>query len=137
MDLDLENLEPAVRRTIALGVDRAAAWSRLADAAGLRSWLAEEVDLEIRPGARGTIRLAEDDTRLVEVEEVELRRRVSLVWRKPDGEPSLVELTLDDIADGTQLTVIEMPLLTLRALAVSVEEQSSAGRGPAMFAAAT
>lgn len=135
MDLDLGNLEQAVRRTIVLPVDRREAWRKLADAAGLRSWLAEEVDLEVRAGARGTIRLAGEDIRLVEVEEVEPMRRVSLVWRQPDEEPSLVELTLDDVEHGTQLTVIEMPILALRVFAAGVEEQSNAGGGPAMLAA--
>lgn len=135
MNLDPEGLELALRRTIVLPGDRREAWKRLADADGLRSWLAEEVDLEIRAGARGTIRLAEEELRLVEVEEVEPMRRLSLVWRQPDGEPSLVELTLDEVEDGTRLTVIEMPILTLRAAAASIESQSSASRGPAMLAA--
>jgi uncharacterized protein YndB with AHSA1/START domain len=135
MELDLGNLEQAVRRSIVLGVDRREAWRKLADADGLSSWLAEEVDLEVRAGARGTIRLAGDDIRLVEVEEVESMRRLSLLWREPDGEPSLVEITLDDTEHGTQLTVIEMPTLALRVLAASIESQSHAGRGPTMLAA--
>lgn len=134
MDLEADDLEQAVRRTTVLPVDRASAWSRLADAAGLKSWLASEVDLEVRPGAKGTVRLQNGETRLVEVEEVEPTRRLSLVWCKPGGDPSLVELTLDDLEESTVLTVIEMPVLALRAVAATLERESHAPHGPAMLA---
>jgi uncharacterized protein YndB with AHSA1/START domain len=135
MDLERDELEQAVRRKIVLPVDRPTAWSRIADAAGLRSWLADEVDLDVRPGAQGTIRWHGGETRLVEVEEVEPTRRVCLIWRELDGEPTLVELTLQDVQQGTSLTVVEMPLRTLRAFASAAERQSSAPRGPQMLAA--
>lgn len=136
MDLEQHDLEQAVRREIVLAVDREIAWRRLADAAGLRSWLADEVDLEVRKGARGTIGWLTGETRLVEVEEVEPLRRVCLVWREPEGEPSLVELTLDDVEGGTRLVVVEMPLLTLRAVAATIEGQAGGGdRGPSMLVA--
>jgi len=135
MDLEPEpeTIEQAVRREIVLPVDRQAAWSRLADAAGLQSWLAEEVELEIRRGARGTIRWRDGSTRLVEVEDVEQLRRICLIWREPDGEPSLVELTLDDVEQGTRLIVVEVPILTLRLVASTLECESDR-RGPQMLA---
>jgi hypothetical protein len=134
MDLEPETLEQAVRREIVLPVDRLTAWSRLADATGLQSWLADEVELDIRRGARGTIRWRDGSTRLVEVDEVEQLRRVCLVWREMDGEPSLVELTLDDVEQGTRLIVVEMPILVLRAVASAVEHESDRDRGPQMLA---
>ncbi len=134
MDLEPETLEQAVRREIVLPVDRQTAWSRLADATGLQSWLADEVELDIRRGARGTIRWRDGSTRLVEVDEVEQLRRVCLVWREMDGEPSLVELMLDDVEQGTRLIVVEMPILVLRAVASAVEHESDRDRGPQMLA---
>lgn len=135
MDLEDEELEQAVRREIVLSVDRPTAWSRLADAVGLQSWLADEVDLDVQPGAHGTVRWHDGQTRLVEVEEVEPARRLCLIWRERNGEPSLVELTLDDVRQGTRLTVVEMPLRTLHAFASTAERESGAPRGPQMLAA--
>ncbi len=134
MDLEPETLEQAVRREIVLPVDRQAAWSRLADAAGLQLWLADEVKLEIRRGAQGTVRWRDGSTRLVEVEEVEHMRRICLLWREPDGEPSLVELTLDDVEQGTRLIVVEVPILVLRAVTRAVECESDHPHGPQMLA---
>lgn len=134
MELEREDLEQAVRREIVLPVDRETAWSRLADAEGLRSWLAQEVSLEVSPGARGWVRLHDGERRLVEVEEVHPLRRVSLVWRERGGEPSLVELTLDDVQEGTRLIVVEMPIPALRAVAETVVQESQSGRGPLMLA---
>lgn len=136
MELEREDLEQAVRREIVLPADRETAWLKLADAEGLQSWLAEEVDLEVRPGAQGTIRLHDGETRLVEVEEVTPQRRVSLIWREPSGEPSLVELTLDDVQEGTRLIVVEMPLPALRAVAETIVREGESSEGPRMLALA-
>jgi hypothetical protein len=58
----------------------------------------------------------------------------------PGGEPSLVELTLDDTGDGrTRMVVVEVPLPALRAVAArTVWASAAAGRarGPRMAVAA-
>ena len=131
MKLDRE----AVRRETVLPVDRDTAWSAPCDADGLETWLADQVDLEVRQGAQGTLRLDGGEQRLVTVEEVEQGRRLSLSWREPHGEPSLVEITLDDAPEGTRLVVVEMPLLALRAIASGLEAgRFSGAQGPQMLA---
>ncbi len=123
-----------VRREVELSVDRAAAWAEVSRLAG---WLADEVDLVLSPGAQGTFRWADGTRRDAVVEEVEPGRRLAFTWCGEDGEPSLVELTLDDApAGGTILTVVEVPLVELRVASRAVVAGSErAGRGPAMVAA--
>jgi uncharacterized protein YndB with AHSA1/START domain len=129
--------QQAVRREVLLPVDRDTAWASLCDAAALASWLADEVDVEIRPGAEGIVRWASGEERHVAIDEVVERRRIVLCWRLPDGDPSIVELTLDDVAGGTRLAVIELPVLTLQAVG-SALDQGSGGipAGPQMASVA-
>jgi uncharacterized protein YndB with AHSA1/START domain len=106
----------AVRRELVLPFPRDEAWPLLGEPEELETWYAEEVDLEIREGARGTVRLAEGERDAV-VEEVVPGRRLALRLADPDDPDAgtLVELTLDDVADGTRLVVVELPLRALPA----------------------
>ena len=108
--------EPAVRRELVLPVSRDAAWAMLGDPAGLAEWLADEVELELREGAEGTFRWSTGEERRATVEELADRRRLVLRWHEPGGPASIVELTLDDVADGTRLVVVELPERVLRAV---------------------
>jgi uncharacterized protein YndB with AHSA1/START domain len=126
----------AVRREVILPVARDVAWRALADADGLSGWLADEVELEIREGANGTMSWRGGEQRRVSVEEVTDQRRLALHWCEPGGEPSLVELTLEDAEAGTRLTVIEVPLVTLRAVTAAVSEYEAPAAGPQMRALA-
>jgi uncharacterized protein YndB with AHSA1/START domain len=125
----------AVRRQTILAVGREKAWRALSDADGLSSWLADEVELEVKEGARGRLRWHSGEERLVTVEEVREHRRLALSWCEPGGEPSLVELTLDDVPGGTRLVAIEMPLCVLRAVAAGFERRIDRMPGPQMLAA--
>jgi uncharacterized protein YndB with AHSA1/START domain len=131
----------AVRRETVLDAPRDAVWALVADPDGLATWLADDVALDaVEPGARGV--MTEDgERRHVTIEEVEDGRRVALSWCAPGGEPSLVELTLDDDlgddgAPRTRMVVIEIPLVTLRVAAISTVHAASATRGPQMALAA-
>jgi uncharacterized protein YndB with AHSA1/START domain len=75
--------------------------------------------------------------RRVTIEEVEAGRRVALSWCAEDGDPSLVELTLDDADDAatTRLVVVEIPLVTLRVASITTVRAASAARGPQMATA--
>jgi uncharacterized protein YndB with AHSA1/START domain len=126
----------AVRREATLPVDRDTAWAALCDADELATWLADEVELEIREGAEGTLRWRSGEERLAVIEEVEERRRIALRWREPGGEPSIVELTLDDVPGGTRLVVIELPVISLDVVAAALLETGpGATGGPQMVAA--
>jgi uncharacterized protein YndB with AHSA1/START domain len=127
--------EQVVRRETILPVDREIAWEALCDADELAAWLADEVELEIRPGAQGTLRWESGEERRAMVEEVDPCRRLVLRWWEHGGQESLVELTLDDVPEGTRLVVIEVPVAALRVAAVGLEAGSSAARGPRMAAA--
>lgn len=127
----------AVRRETVLDAPRDEVWARIASPEGLASWLADEVALDaVEPGASGTV--VEDGVqRRVTIDEVEDGRRVALSWCADDGDPSLVELTLDDVeAERTRLVVVELPLVTLRVATVATVRAASAARGPQMAALA-
>ena len=105
----------AVRRETVLDAPRDAVWALVAEPEGLATWLADDVDLdEVAPGASGTV-TEDGELRHVTIEEVQEGRRVALSWCAPGGEPSLVELTLDDDGDQrTRMVIVEVPLVTLR-----------------------
>jgi uncharacterized protein YndB with AHSA1/START domain len=125
----------AVRRETVLDAPRDAVWERIASPEGLASWLADDVALDaVEPGARGEV-VEDGERRHVTIEEVEDRRRVALSWCADGGEPSLVELTLDDEdEDRTRMVVVELPLVTLRVATVTTVRAASASRGPQMAA---
>jgi uncharacterized protein YndB with AHSA1/START domain len=130
----------AVRRETVLDAPRDAVWARIASPEGLASWLADEVALdEVAPGASGTV-VEDGVARRVTIDEVEDGRRVALSWCADGGEPSIVELTLDDAededAERTRMVVVELPLVTLRAATVAAVRAASAARGPQMAALA-
>ncbi|WP_320670557.1 SRPBCC domain-containing protein [Patulibacter defluvii] len=122
-------VDPVVRRELWLDAERDAVWAMLADADGLAEWLADEVALEVVPGAEGEIGWEDGERRRVVVEEVAERRRVVLRWWQEDGPESLVELTLDDVDGGTRLVVVELPVVALRAVGRWLP--AAVGPGPA------
>ena len=131
----------AIRRETVLDAPRDAVWALVAEPEGLATWLADDVDLdEVAPGASGTV-TEDGEPRRVTIEEVQEGRRVALSWCAPGGEPSLVELTLDDDlgdddAPRTRMVVVEIPLVTLRVATISTVHAASATRGPQMALAA-
>lgn len=128
--------DEVVRREIALDVDRDTAWAALADPEGLETWLAESVDVEIREGAEGTITDHDGTVRDAGVEEVSPGRRLALRWAAPGEAPTIVELTLDDLADGgTRLVVVEVPVAVVHAVSTRVIATTSANQGPSLVAA--
>lgn len=129
----------AVRRETVLDAPRDEVWARIASPEGLASWLADEVSLAaVEPGASGTV--VEDGVqRRVTIDEVEDGRRVALSWCADDGDPSVVELTLDDEPGDdrrTRMVVVELPLVTLRVATLATVRAASAARGPQMAALA-
>jgi uncharacterized protein YndB with AHSA1/START domain len=124
----------AVRRETELDAPREDVWALVSEPEGLATWLADEVALDaVEPGARGTV-TEHGEERHVTIEDVEPGRRVALSWCAPGGEPSLVELTLDDLPideDGerrTRMVVVEIPLVTLRVVsAPAISARGAAG----------
>jgi uncharacterized protein YndB with AHSA1/START domain len=92
-----------VTRDVVLTVGTEVAWELLTDPDELSTWLGE-----LSPDGRlvehdGTVR------RLV-VDHVDEGHQVGFVWWGDDGAASRVELTLDEHADGSRVTVTETPL---------------------------
>ena len=138
--MELHEAIGALRRETILDAPRDAVWALVAEPEGLATWLADDVDLPaVEPDATGTV-LEDGELRHVTIEEVEDRRRVALSWCAPGGEPSLVELTLDDAPDGrTRMVVVEVPLVTLRAVSDQTTRALAdprRARGPQMAVAA-
>lgn len=128
----------AVRRELDLPCDRAAAWPLIADPSELATWLADEVDVEVRPGATGTVRHADGGVRDVVVEEVAVARRVVLRWWAREAGPegaTVVELTLDDLpGGGTRLAVVELPAVALVAVGTALVPPAGRPTGPTLLA---
>lgn len=101
------DLAPAdVSRSIELPVSVGEAWESIRDAEGLSRWLGDRVELDVVPGAAGTI--AEGDvTRRVVVTEVDEGRSVGLVWwdEAAPEEASVVTIALAPGGDGDTTTV--------------------------------
>jgi uncharacterized protein YndB with AHSA1/START domain len=134
--MELHEEMGAIRRETVLDADRDAVWELVADPDGLATWLADDVELEaVAPGERGVV-VEAGELRHVTIEEVEDRRRVALSWCAPGGDPSLVELTLDDAEEGrTRMVVVELPLVALRVASTVAVTGAQRARGPQMAAA--
>jgi uncharacterized protein YndB with AHSA1/START domain len=94
-----------VRREIVLPLSREEAWELLADPA----WLADEVEFAAEEGGLVEAAWEDGETRVGVVEELEPERRVRFRWMG-EQDASEVEWTLDDVAAGTRLVVVERAL---------------------------
>lgn len=97
-----------VRRSIDVGAPGAEVWKAITDDALLSDWLAEEVEIDPRPGGALSCR-AEDGERTGVVELAEEEQRLVFTWGGA-GEASRVEIDLQPLPAGTRLTVRETRL---------------------------
>lgn len=98
-----------VTRELVLPVSPTEVWEALTDPNRLEEWFASEVELELEPGGRGLFRWGSGEVRRAFVEEVEPERRFAFRWREEASptEESRVEFTIEEVEDGTRLTVTE------------------------------
>jgi uncharacterized protein YndB with AHSA1/START domain len=101
--------ETEVRREVVLGDDREAVWEAITEPERLEEWFATEVALDLRPGGEGVFRWEDGSVRRATVEVVEPGRRLGFRWEDENGDepPSCVELTVEEVEDGTRLVVVE------------------------------
>ena len=98
----------AVTRTAEFDVPIDAVWTAITDPSALRDWLADDVELDLRPGGVGALHLPDGD-RSVLVTAVDPGRRLSMLWW---GETvSAVEMTLTESESGTEMVVVERLLV--------------------------
>jgi hypothetical protein len=111
------------------------------DAVTAHGWLADEVELELRPGGEASFRSG-DGERRGWVEEAsppaaEGREGRLAFWWARDGEPATrVELTIDELSAGTRLQVVEArPLDALDLVGLPLPGRGGREYGPALLAA--
>jgi uncharacterized protein YndB with AHSA1/START domain len=116
----------SVEREIVVPAAPGEVWPAVTHSDEISAWFGAEAEIDARPGGRGTFRWPDGTARHVVVEEVEPGRRLAFRWlpflRTPAGEvvvlPSTrVRITLDEVAGGTRVRVVEREGLPLGARA--------------------
>jgi uncharacterized protein YndB with AHSA1/START domain len=116
----LQKTTDRIEKQVVLRAPRSRVWRALANAAEFGSWFGIELDGAFAPGAsvKGHITMPGDQLMTIEIaiERMEPESRMSYRWHpypiKADvdysSEPTtLVEFQLEDVPDGTQLTIVE------------------------------
>lgn len=108
-----------IERTILLRVPRARAWKALTDPAEFGAWFGAKLEGRFAPGERVSGHITspghEDTPMELMIERVEPEQLLALRWHAYEVDPedhasaptTLVEFRLEDVADGTQLTIVE------------------------------
>ena len=98
-------------------------------------WLAERVDLELRPGGDAEFE-SEGCLRTGWVEDVATPERLVFWWASHDEPASRVELRIEPREDGTRLRIVETrPLDVLDLVGMPLPGAGGATYGPALVAA--
>jgi uncharacterized protein YndB with AHSA1/START domain len=110
-----------VTREIVFPVPPEEVWEALTDPEQLEEWFANDVELDAREGGEGIFRWDDGEERRATVVEAEPGERLVLDW---DDDEGTVELTLEEVEEGTRLLVKESTpefstALELRALALT------------------
>jgi uncharacterized protein YndB with AHSA1/START domain len=109
-----------VTREIVFPVPPGEVWDALTDPEQLEEWFANDVELDPREGGEGVFRWDDGEERHATVVEAAPGERLVLDC----DEEGTVELTLEEVEEGTRLLVRESPpqfstALELRAMALS------------------
>lgn len=127
--------DDAVEREIDVPATREETWRALTDAELLREWLADDSELDLRPGGDLALRTSEGE-REGFFEEISEPSRLVFWWGEPGGELARVQIDLDELEDGTRVRVVEArPLVTVEVFGSGVDFESG-GAAPQMSAVA-
>ena len=101
-----------IERTVEIAHPPALVWSALTTAEGLGTWFGKEATIDLRPGGSARVTGDGGHTYELRVERVEEPAVFGFTWRifgLPEDDPrrTYVEFTLEPIAGGTRLTVVE------------------------------
>jgi uncharacterized protein YndB with AHSA1/START domain len=101
-----------IERTVELAHPPQAVWAALTTADGLAAWFGDEAAIDLRPGGAAELRWAGGYTVRMRVERVDEPTVFGFTWQiseLPDDDPrrTYVEFTLEPVAAGTRLTVVE------------------------------
>lgn len=99
-----------VEREIKLPSSRDEVWPAVIDPARLGEWLGGELDITVRPGARGSFRSSDGVVRRVIILAVDEGHELSFAWwpETASGSSTTVSITIDDDrGDGSVVRVRE------------------------------
>ena len=111
----MHDLTP-VEREVVVPASPEEVWPAVTEAEEISAWFGADVELDARPGGRGTAHWADGTERHLLVEEVEPARRLAFRWlpfqRTGEGEvvplpSSRVEIELAPVPEGTRIRVVE------------------------------
>lgn len=106
----MHQAEPlTITRHVDLDIDVDQLWDALSDPASLATWLGDDVDLDVRPGATGTV-VDDGIVRHVRVDQVHAGRELTFTWWQ-HGQPdaaSTVRFAVERLPDGaSRLAIVE------------------------------
>jgi uncharacterized protein YndB with AHSA1/START domain len=96
-------------KEVVLPVEPDEAWAAVTEERALEAWLAERVELDLRPGGEAAFTLADGEERRGMVEEVAVGERLTFWWWPDEGESSRVTFELAPAVGGTRVRVTETP----------------------------
>lgn len=101
-----------IERTVELAHPPQVVWAALTTPDGLAAWFGDEATIDLRPGGAAELRWAGGYTVRMRVERVDEPAVFGFSWQiseLPDDDPrrTYVEFTLEPVAAGTRLTVVE------------------------------
>jgi uncharacterized protein YndB with AHSA1/START domain len=120
-------MEPVVERELVLPAGPEEVWESLVEPA----WLGDDASIELFPA--GEVRVG---TRTGFVESAEAPRRLAFWWSEDGEEATRVEIDLEEVAEGTCVTVTESrPLALLDAVGTDLGlDLGVPPRGPELIA---
>lgn len=101
-----------IERVVELAHPPAKVWAAITTAEGLGTWFGNQATIDLRPGGPAKLTWDSGDSADLRVERVEEPKVFAFTWHihgLPEGDPrrTYVEFTLEPVATGTRLTVIE------------------------------
>ena len=101
-----------IERVVEISHPPAKVWAALTTAEGLGTWFGNKATIDLRPGGSAHMSWTEGHTADMRVERVEEPTVFAFTWHiygLPEDDPrrTYVEFTLEPVAAGTKLTVVE------------------------------
>ncbi|HLY33227.1 MAG TPA: SRPBCC domain-containing protein [Jatrophihabitantaceae bacterium] len=101
-----------IERTVEIAHPPAAVWAALTTPDGLSAWFGQQASIDLRPGGWAQMSFGDDFTVEMRVERVEEPSVFGYTWPinglpKDDPRRTYVEFTLQPVAAGTRLTIVE------------------------------
>jgi len=96
-------------KEVVLPVEPDDAWAAVTEERALEAWLAERVELDLRPGGEASFTLPDGEERRGMIEEVAPGERLTFWWWADGGESSRVTFELAPAVGGTLVRVTETP----------------------------